>query len=211
MAEVIAAAGKARQRRHPRPRPLARAQLEEAQHKNIATPGTGSSRSGISSGYPDEVSSLNVPSKPGANGSADPSLDRSGPSERATLPGEAESTVFLDNFRVELAVWWYRFCRTDDVWLFVDALITAGRRPFQTGWRRGTRSSDRSHDLQVWSSGSMVRLTPPDPIARLDRRGTAFALSSTRIAASFPIIPERVTAVTCSPRWCRSYSIRPRN
>jgi ribosomal protein S18 acetylase RimI-like enzyme len=57
----------------------------------------------------------------------------------------------------------YRFCRTDDIGLLVDALNRCGNDPPMTpaAFKRSIR------DLQVWCSSCMVAFSGPDPIGVL--------------------------------------------
>ena len=117
--------------------------VAEAQSKNIADAQSKAQVvPAVGSGYLNEVSSLTVPTSPATIASTDRSPD---------------SVVSS-----------YRFCRTDDVSLLVDALNRCWSPHFPDEPAVTPASFKRSiRDLQVWCSSCMVAFSGSDPIAVL--------------------------------------------
>ena len=105
----------------------------------------------------------------------------------------------------------YRFCRTDDIALLVDALNRCWAPYFPDEPAMTPAAFKRSiRDLQVWCSSCMVAFSGSDPIGVLigAKRPSGTLVQG---SPSIPIIGDRVTAVICSRRSGRSspFSARP--
>ncbi len=143
--------------------------VAEAQSKNIAEAQSKAQVvPAVGSGYLNEVSSLTVPSKPGDPSTLDSS--RSGSSRRGVEDDNREHLAEVrgptpcERRRMSS----YRFCRTDDVSLLVDALNRCWSPYFPDEPAVTPASFKRSiRDLQVWCSSCMVAFSGSDPIGVL--------------------------------------------
>ena len=105
----------------------------------------------------------------------------------------------------------YRFCRTDDVALLVEALNRCWSPYFPDEPLMTPATFKRSiRDLQVWCSSCMVAFSGSDPIGILIG---AKRPSGTLVykSLSIPIIAARVTPDTCSHRSARSWRFSGRH
>ena len=114
-----------------------------------------------------------------------PRQGSSGPGRRQRLPQRGELAERATQARrqsralirasTDSIVSSYRFCRTDDVSLLVDALNRCWSPHFPDEPAMTPATFKRSiRDLQVWCSSCMVAFSGPDPIGSADRRETAF-------------------------------------